>query len=492
MTMHLRLSLLSLLAICSLLVTSGCKTVAKQTSAFPITELPPTSASSGPKMSLPSEKLSLNNGLSVILSEDHSTPFVSVNIWYGVGAVHEQPHRTGLAHFFEHLMFEGSKHVKEGEHFSVLENAGASDLNASTSFDRTNYYQTVPKSQLELVLNMESSRMFWLVINPTTVQAQRDVVKNERRQRYETSPYGNALLKLWENIFPKNHPYHGQVIGSHEDLEAATIEDIQAFYDRYYSPSNATITIVGDFERNHALALIEKYFATLPKTPVPALPALPEVKITKQEIIRVDEKIGQLPLIRMQYITPALFWPGDADMDLLAHVLTGTQNARLTKALTRDKPLANSISASQQSFAQTSVFSIDALLNPGVDENEVIKELDRVLADLATHPITQVELDQARNATLTDMLFSLQKLGGYGGRSELLQAYNRFAGRPDFLQADINRYQAVTSDSITKAALKYVPAAKARKVLIAKPASFNIALQKHRDESFFAAKGNPL
>ncbi len=424
---------------------------------------------------LPNEKIILQNGLTVILSEDHTTPFVAVSLWYKVGAINEKSGRTGLAHLFEHLMFEGTRHIKPADHFKLLETAGAFDLNASTNFDRTNYYQTVPKNQLELALALESSRMFWLSIDQKRLDEQRAVVRREREQRFEATPYGNVSLKLWEAVFPPSHPFHGQVIGSHRDLEAANLADIKSFYDDHYGPSNATITLVGDFNKTDALALVGKYFGTLPKTKTMESPILPKIVLNGEEILREEEKLGKLPLIHIQYVTPGLLEPGDAEMDILAHILAGGEYGRLTKTITRDKPYASAVSAYQQSFGQVSVFTIDAVLNPGVDEATVRTDIDKVLADLGQKSFLPTEIERAKNSVLTQQLFGLQSLGGHSGRAELLQTYNQFALQPDYLKEDILRYRKVDEKALADAAKKYLPVGKARKILIAKPVSVTVA-----------------
>jgi zinc protease len=264
-------------------------------------------------------------------------------------------------------------------------------------------------------------------------------------------------------------------VRSYRDLVAADLKDVQSFYDQYYGPTNATLALVGDFNKKEALDLINKYFATMPKTAKVTTPTLPKVAIGKEEIIRVDEKLGKLPLIRIQYITPGYLAPGDAEMDLLSHILTGGANGRLTKALTRDKQIANSVSATQQSFGQTSVFTIDVVLNPSVSEADAIKEVDRILTELANTPITATEIERAKNSILTGQLFGLQSLGGYSGRAELLQTYNHFALRPDYLKDDILRYSNVDATALTNAAKKYLPVGKARKILIAKPVFVSVA-----------------
>ncbi len=427
------------------------------------------------RLHIPVEKHVLDNGLTVLLSEDHSTPFVAVNLWYNVAAKNELRSKTGLAHLFEHLMFEGSRHVSGANHFRLLEKAGAVDVNASTSFDRTNYYETVPRDKLALALSQEASRMFFLNIDQKNLDEQRQVVFQEGKQRIDTMPYGVAALTAWQSIFQRNHPFHGRVLGSTEDLAGASLGDVQNFYDRYYGPSNASLALVGDFNKAEALALVKKYFATLPKAAPMPRATLPKVALSKEEIIRVDEKLGKLPLVRIQYVTPALFRPGDADLDILSHVLTGGEFGRLTKAITRDKQLVSSTAAYQQSFEDVSVFTIDAVLNPDVDENVVVKEIDQVLANLLVHPPTKTEIERARNSILTTQFFGLQNLGGSFGKAEILQTYNRFANNPDFIQQDIMRYNQVDSKSLQTFVAKYLPVGTARKILFAKPVLTKLA-----------------
>jgi zinc protease len=417
-------------------------------------------------LSLPSEYYYLNNGMKVILSEDPSSPFVAVNLWYHVGSNNEKPGKTGFAHLFEHEMFEGSMHVKD--HFAALERAGGFGINASTSFDRTNYYEVVPKNELELALSLESSRMFDLVITEEKLLEQLEVVRRERQQRYEAMAHGEASLALWENTFPKNHPMFGRVIGSHEDLMSSSLNDVQSFYDEFYGPSNATLTLVGDFDKNEAKYLINKYFATLPKTAQIKPPVVPVVKLGEEKIIYFEEKLGKVPMIKIQYITPALFASKDAEMDILAHILTGGEFGRLTKAITRDKPLASAVSAYQQSLGHQSIFAIEVVLNPEIDEKEVLKEIDKILLGLVSNPPSKEEIDRAVNTILTDQFFSIQELSN---RAELLQTYAHFTNKPDSINRDIERYKSVTQDSLKQAAKEYLPVGKERRILIAKPSS---------------------
>lgn len=453
----------------------GCASLKK---SAPIPTLPESTAPSiarphadglSHRLSIPNESYHLPNGLSVILSEDHRSPFVAVSVWYKVGSVNEEKGKTGLAHLFEHLMFEGSSHVKPGEHFKILDSSGAFSLNASTSFERTNYYQTVPKSQLELALSLEASRMYFLTLTQKKLDEQRAVVRREREQRFETSPYGLAILHQWKRVFPSPDPMHELVIGSHADIEKASLQDVQDFYDRFYGPSNATLALVGDFDREEAKKLIIKYFGSLPSTSPIGKFVFPRKPLGAQETIHFPEKLGHLPLLRIQYLTPAIFKPGDAELDVVSIILSGGENGRLVKALTRDKHLANSISASQQSMGDISIFSIDAMLNPGTDENEAIKAIDEVIQGLVTKAPTAVEIDRARNSILTTFFFGLQNLGGSNGKAETLQSYSRYAGDPNFIQKDLARYQAIDTTSIVAAVKTYLPTDKGRNILLAIP-----------------------
>jgi zinc protease len=417
---------------------------------------------------IPNETYKLDNGLNVILSPDKRSPFVAVSLWYNVGAINETFGKTGLAHLFEHLMFEGSRNVKAGEHFKILDSLGAFAINATTSFDRTNYYETVPKAQLPLALALEE-RMSLLALDQAKLNEQRAVVRREREQRYETVPYGIATMKAWQELFPEKHPFHGRVIGSHEDLERATLADVQAFYDKHYGPSNASLCLVGDYNPADVKNLINKYFGAFPKSQQVPNPVLPKIDLGKERIIEYSEKIGSVPLLRIHYLTPALFTQADADLDIAAHLLTGNENARLTKALTRDEALASNVSTFQQSLEQGSVFTIDALLYPGVDEKKVISIIDRELSSLVTKEASVKEIDRARNAIATNFFFGLQELGGSFGRAELLQSYYRYTKDTNFIRKDVDRYLKVTGASIAETAKIYLPTGEKRVILIARP-----------------------
>src|SRR5215475_3872790 len=290
---------------------------------------PGPSAAAAP-LKIDYDKFTLPNGLDVILSEDHRLPLVAVNLWYHVGPANEEPGRTGFAHLFEHMMFQGSRHVAADTHFKILEAAVASDINGTTDFDRTNYFETLPSNQLELALWLESDRMGYLLgkIDQERLINQRDVVRNERRQSVENTPYGLVEEELFHQLFPKSHPYYADVIGSHRDIEAAQLDDLREFFRQYYSPNNASLTITGDINPAQAKAWVEKYFGSIPSGPaVPKITAAPP-QISSERRSKVTDQV-ELPRIYMGWITPSIFQAGDAECDLLAHILGQGKSSRL-------------------------------------------------------------------------------------------------------------------------------------------------------------------
>src|SRR5438270_3381316 len=297
------------------------------------------------------EKYTLKNGLEVILSEDHRLPLVAVDLWYHVGPANERAGRTGFAHLFEHMMFEGSQHVGPKEHFHYLEANGASDINGTTDFDRTNYLETLPSNQLELALWLESDRMGYLPdkLDQANLSNQQDVVRNERRQNMENAPYGIVEEGIFHLLYPKCHPYYADVMGSHEDIQSAKLEDIRNFFKLYYAPNNASLAIVGDFEPEHAKQLVEKYFGPLKRgEEVPKITAkTPPITTEKRAVIQDNV---QLPRVYEAWLTSPIFKPGDAEADLTATVLGGGKSSRLYKKLVYEKQIALEVVAGQQSL----------------------------------------------------------------------------------------------------------------------------------------------
>ena len=415
----------------------------------------PPSPAAGPIPELPYEKYTLPNGLDVILVEDHRLPLVAVNLWYHVGPANERPGRTGFAHLFEHMMFQGSRHVGSDRHIQRLEAAGASEINGTTDFDRTNYFETLPSNQLELALWMESDRMGFLLdtLDQQELTGQIDVVRNERRQSIENAPYGLVEEEIFHQLFPAGHPYYASVIGSHADLEAARLEDVRGFFREYYAPSNASLAIVGDIDKTQARALVEKYFGPLTAGPPVAKPAVTTPPITAEKRVTVTDKV-ELPRLYMAWLTAPIYQPGDAEADLLAALLGGGKSSRLYKDLVYDKKIAQDVTAQQYSLTLGSVFIVQATAKPGVTLAQLETAIDAQLARLRSEGPTQEELDRARNGIETRIVRGLESLGGFGGVADRLNQYNHFLGNPGFLAQDIGRYRAATPATLRDVAAR--------------------------------------
>jgi zinc protease len=412
-------------------------------------------AGGGPIPKLEFEKYTLANGLDVILVEDHRLPMVAVNLWYHVGPANELPGRTGFAHLFEHMMFQGSRHVGNDRHFALLEAAGASDINGTTDFDRTNYFETLPSNQLELALWIESDRMGYLLdtLDQEKLTGQIDVVRNERRQSVENAPYGVVEEEMFHQLFPKGHPYYASVIGSHADLEAVRLEDVRDFFREYYAPSNASLAIVGDIDKAQARALVEKYFGPLAASKPVTKPQVRTPPITAERRVAVTDKV-ELPRVYMAWLTAPIYQPGDAESDLLAVLLGGGKSSRLYKDLVYDKKIAQDVMAQQYSLTLGSVFYIQATAKPGVTPAQLEQAIDAQLTKLRTEGPTQEELDRARNKIETGIVRGLETLGGFGGVADRLNQYNHFLGNPDYLTQDIGRYRAATPAALRDVAAR--------------------------------------
>jgi zinc protease len=422
----------------------------------PARKAPAKSGTSSAGMAAPSatptikfEKYTLPNGLVVILSEDHRLPLVSTNIWYHVGPANELPGRTGFAHLFEHMMFEGSKHVSGNGHIRHLEAAGASDLNGTTDFDRTNYFETLPSNQLELALWLESDRMGYLPdqLDQASLTNQQDVVRNERRQSIENTPYGIVEEALFHNLFPKAHPYYADVMGSHADIQAAKIEDVRNFFKLYYAPNNASLAIVGNFDSARAKQLVEKYFGPLKRgAPVPKIAAVTPPVTAERRVVIHDQV--ELPRVYEAWLTSPIFKPADALADLSSDILGGGKSSRLYKKLVYEKQIALDVSASQDSLILGSVFEIAVTARPGHTAEEIEKAIDEELAAFRTDGPTPAELERAQNGVETRIIRGLERLGGFGGVADRLNEYNHYLGTPDYLAQDLGRYRKATVASI--------------------------------------------
>ncbi len=415
-------------------------------------DTPPQPAPASPPLavSMHATTTTLPNGLQVIFDEDHRTPIVTTNIWYQVGSKDEPEHRNGFAHLFEHVMFQGSKHVPEDTYFRYLEKAGATSINGTTNTDRTNYFETVPANQLELALWLESDRMAYLLdhADEATFKSQRDVVKNERRQNYENAPYGMVIEMIRAEVYPKDHPYHLLTIGTPQDLDAASLEDVRAFFRTNYVPNNATLVISGDFDRVKAGALVQKWFGPIPRGK--DVPRKKPIKTTHPGETRIEVEAGvELPRAYVSWPTPEFFAPGDAELDLVSHVLTGGKTSRLYKRLVYDLQIAQSVGASQQSSELGSIFEITATAKPGHTADELLKVIDEELAKLRTGGITADELSRARTSIVADTLFDLERSSS---RANRLNTYAHYVGDPNFLGKDVARTTNATTTSVAEAA----------------------------------------
>jgi zinc protease len=410
-------------------------------------------------LQLPYTQFTLPNGLHVILHEDHSTPIVSVNVWYHVGSAREKPGRTGFAHLFEHLMFTGSGHVAEGEFDTLLEAAGGNN-NGSTEQDRTNYVIDVPSNALELALFLESDRMGYLIdsMTPERVDAQRDVVKNERRQSVENRPYGNAeSVVLTEMLYPESHPYHWPIVGYMPDLTAASYDDVVAFFKTYYAPGNASLVIAGDIDPARTRALVEKWFgdvkAGAPVTPI----TIPGVMLNGVQKKTITDRV-QLPRLYMAWLTPPSLSPADAALDLVADVLAGGKNSRLYKRLVYDMQIAQNVSAYQNSQGLSSNFLIQATPRPGHAPEELRAVIDEEIEKLKSEPPTEHEVQRAINQIESSFYSRMERVGGFYGKADQLNRYYTDTGDPDWFNEDLARYRALSANDVRAAAQEFLPA----------------------------------
>jgi zinc protease len=420
-------------------------------------QTPPTSPAPG-TLQLAYTQFTLPNGLHVILHEDHSVPIVTVNMWYHVGSGREKPGRTGFAHLFEHLMFMGSGHVKPGEFDEWLEAAGGTN-NGSTENDRTNYWINVPSNALELALFLESDRMGYLLdtMTPKTVDAQRDVVKNERRQSYENRPYGMAELTLGEMLYPEGHPYHWPVIGYMPDLTAASYDDVVEFFKKYYAPANASLVVAGDLQSAEARKLVEKWFGDVKPGPMAEPMTIPGVMLNGVQKKTITDRV-QLPRLYLAWLTPRHLEPGDAAMDIVADVLAGGKNSRLYKRLVYDMQIAQSVEAFQNSQALSSSFLIEATPQPGHTVEELQKVIDEEIARLQREAPTDHEVQRAINQIEASFYNRMERVGGFGGKADQLNAYYTNTGNPDWFNEDLQRYRAISATDVRAAADAFLPA----------------------------------
>ena len=421
----------------------------------PVAAAPAASAAEA-QPHIPFQLFRLSNGLTVIVHEDRSNPIVGVHVQYDVGSKDERRGRTGFAHLFEHLMFEGSVNLPKGTMDRLIDAAGG-ETNGSTSFDTTQYWQQVPSNALEQMLWAESDRMGFLL--PTLTQEkldnQREVVRNERRQTYEMRPYGLAFVELLAALFDPEFPYHWLPIGSHEDLQAATLDDVKDFFKRYYGPENAVLAVAGDVEAGRVKVLAEKWFGPLPGKAPPIHQKPEPVPLPAEKRLRMEDRV-QLPRLYMAWQTPKGFAPGDAELDLAGQVLTDGKSARLVKRLVMDERIAQDVSAGQSSQALASFFLVVATPKPGVSLERLEREIDEELSRLAAEPPSEAELARAKNKIESGAVFGLEPVGGFGGRAATLAGYYLRTGDPGYLDDDLARYRKATAEDVSAAVRRFL------------------------------------
>ncbi|HEV2641752.1 MAG TPA: pitrilysin family protein, partial [Candidatus Elarobacter sp.] len=385
---------------------------------------------------------------------------------------------TGFAHLFEHLMFMGSQHVPTGQFDQLLEAAGGNN-NGSTTEDRTNYYETLPSNALPLALYLDSDRMGFLpqALDSAKVDLQRDVVKNERRQRVDNVPYGRSDETIIAALYPKGHPYSWPVIGSMADLSAATLDDVKSFFRTYYAPNNATLVISGDFNPDSAKALVKHYFADIPRGPaLPARPTPPAVTVPRDTFLVLEDRV-QLPRVYYTWPTVKNFTRDDAPLDVLASVLADGKNSRLYKKLVYDLQVAQDVNAYQNGQRLAGVFQIIVTPRPGQSVTRIDSLVRGELAVLERDGITARELARVQNSTRS---VYLRRMATDLGTAELLNTYNYFAGTPDYVQKDAARYDAVTRADVQRVTRAYL--AKPKVVLTVVPMGQTSTMLKGGDK----------
>ena len=402
-------------------------------------------------ISIAFDKFTLPNGLDVILSRDDSLPVTSVNLWYHVGSKNEDEGKTGFAHLFEHVMFEGSKN-HDTSFFEPLQKVGA-NLNGSTTPDRTNYWVDVPSNYLELILWLESDRMGYLLeaLTDRKLDIQRDVVKNERRQNYENRPYGMAHMILQPAMFPAPHPYNWPTIGSPEDLDNASLDDVKSFFRRFYTPNNASLAIVGDFDPDDARSLVEKYFADIPPGPHVERPLRMDSSLSGAVDIASYDRV-QLPRLYMTWPTVPAFSDEQPALDILAAVLGDGRSSRMYRSLVYEKRSARDVNVFHHDQEIAGEFIVQATANPDHSLDELETELLRQLDDIRSGNLAEREIRRAVNRIQASHVFQLERSGGFGGRADQLNYYNTYTGDPAFINKDLDRYMAVTVEDVRRAA----------------------------------------
>ncbi|MFZ0452833.1 MAG: pitrilysin family protein [Ignavibacteriaceae bacterium] len=399
------------------------------------------------------EKYKLRNGLEVILHKNDNLPLVSVNIWYKVGSANEVKGKTGLAHLFEHMMFQGSQNVPKEMHFRYIQEAGGT-LNGSTTFDRTNYYEKVPSNFLELILWLESDRMGYLLpaLTQEKLNNQKDVVSNERLERYDNQPYGLAWEIMITHLFQGGHPYSWPTIGFMDDIKSYLLEDVKKFFEAYYSPANASLVVAGSFEPLKTKELIEKYFGDI-TGPNFLSPLKNKLTGLKENIKLEKNEDVQLERLHLAWLSDHAYGKDDAALDVLSDILAGSKNSRLYKNLVFDKEIAQDVSVFQYSGKLTGSFVMIATAKPGVKSEQLKDEIFTELNNIKTNKVSDKELIKSKNGIKSNFIYSLQNIDSI---ADQLNSYNYFVNEPNYFSEDLKRYENTNADLISSCIEKYL------------------------------------
>jgi len=410
----------------------------------------------------------LTNGLTVVLSEDHTTPVVTVNVWYHVGSANETPHHSGFAHLFEHMMFQGSAHVKKSEHMQLVERAGGS-MNGSTTDDRTNYFESLPSNRMNLGLWLEADRMRSLAVNQTNFENQRQTVEEERRLGVDNQPYAKAFLGALTAPFDSSgcFAYAHSTIGEYADLNAATVDEVRSFHSEYYAPNNAVLAVVGDFNPAQARRLIQQYFGDIPRVPAPPAVSCVYRYGTGAKQLTVTDSNATLPAVVLIYTAPPQRDSDTPALDLLASVLATGESSRLNRSLVRDARAAVTTGGGSNSYREAGVAIFLAIDNQGVPAQRVDSLLNAVIDQVRNDTVSTAELTKVKNQYRSDAIRSRQTTMGV---AEALQSALWFDGSPGAANEDVARHLAVTAADLQRVARKYLDPANQLVLIVNPPA----------------------
>lgn len=454
-------TILSGIVLCLMLAITACQRSSDPTSpqvsaALPqgVTFVESVSKAAEDEIVIPYKKYRLDNGLTVILHEDHSDPLVHVDVTYHVGSAREDIGKSGFAHFFEHMMFQGSENVGDEQHFKIVSESGGT-LNGSTSTDRTNYFQTVPANQLQKMLWLEADRMGFLLdaVTQEKFEVQRDTVKNERGQRVDNRPYGLLSERVNEALYPEGHPYSWMTIGYLQDLDRVDVNDLKKFFLRWYGPNNAVLTIGGDIDEAQTLAWVTKYFGSIPRGPEVAMPDKPIVTLEEDRYISLEDNVA-LPLLYMGYPTVYVYHADEAPLDVLMYILGQGKTSLLYKNMVKNG-LAVQASAGHGCQELACTFTIVALPNPAM--GKTLADLEQItrdsLVEFEGRGVTDDDVLRVKMSIVSSMIYGLESVAG---KVSQLAAYEIYTGKPDFTAADIARYDNVTKDDVMRVYKKYI------------------------------------